>query len=174
MITNNFMPGKSVSRRIGGLFATAVLALLGEVSSASTVLNEQDIIAGLGAKSYSFEVLSAADHVNVTLQDISVAPLQHFDNIGMVVYAVTGNGYVLKKYAPQPGSFDFAADPGEYMATVFGRGAGVSDMGMYSVFMSMVPEPSEWLMMVSGLLIVGCLVRVRRRNVAMPAAALCS
>jgi hypothetical protein len=60
-----------------------------------------------------------------------------------------------------------ALAPGDYVATVTGTATG-PDGGIYGIQMATsvpaVPEPSEWMMMLAGLVLVGFMVKRRSSN----------
>lgn len=134
-------------------------------SEPSALFQQDGIINGFGAQAYHFN-LDYSGELRAILSDESVALFQGFDNLALSLFQLGGTGYTLKGYIGQPGSFTFKATAGNYVATVFGNAKGSAAAGRFDVLVRAVPEPSQWVLMLIGMGMVG--YALRRRHSTQP------
>ena len=131
-----------------------LILMLASGVQAATVLDNVAFISGTSTQMSRFEIMDAG-LFKATLTDLEF--LSPFDVLAL---AITAGPEVVGTLVG-PGMFTFEADPGTFVANVFGIAGGVPDLSLYRVEVSAVPIPAPALLFASGLI---ALIALRRRQ----------
>jgi len=132
--------------------------LLPNVAGASLVFETTGWITETTGLSYEFVADTAPYTYLATFSDLSEDPFFGFDFLYLSITTATD----VVDSIVGPGSFSFAAIPGEtYFANVFGTGGGDVEAGLFGLEVTAVPIPPSVLLLGSSLL---GLVLIRRRG----------
>jgi hypothetical protein len=136
-------------------------------SARADVFSITDSISGssVATRTYAFTITDPAIY-DATLLDLGgpqfPAPFQLLE-LGV---AKTGSGPVLG-FTTAPGSFLFTANtPGSYTLLLVGQPDSTAQAGFFSINVSQfapIPEPAVWLLMASGIGLIGFL-KLRSRD----------
>ena len=163
----------------------AVLAVglgLGAAEAQATTYNIGDLTGSAYANVFTFANGAAIDDTfNFTLGSsssftgiLSSITLSNFVGISNFMLSLTGPGGLNMSFSPSStasGPVIFTGDlslpaGGIYAANLTGVATGTSG-GIYSAILAAVPavpEPSEWMMMVAGLALVGFMAKRRSKH----------
>ena len=131
--------------------------LIPHYAGASTVFETTGWIQETIGLNFDFVADTAPFTYKATLSDLSEAPFFGFDFLFLSITTSTDTVDSIVG----PGSFSFAAIPGEtYFANIFGTGGGTVGAGLFGVEVTAVPIPPSLILLGSSLL---GLVLFRRR-----------
>ena len=131
--------------------------LIPHYAGASTVFETTGWIQETIGLNFDFVADTAPYTYRATLSDLSEDPLFGFDFLYLSITTATGTVDSIVG----PGSFPFAAIPGEtYFANIFGTGGGTVGAGLFGLEVTAVPIPPSLILLGSSLL---GLVLLRRR-----------
>ena len=131
--------------------------LIPQYAGASTVFETTGWIQETIGLNFDFVADTAPYTYRATLSDLSEDPLFGFDLLYLSITTATGTVDSIVG----PGSFPFAAIPGEtYFANIFGTGGGTVGAGLFGLEVTAVPIPPSLILLGSSLL---GLVLLRRR-----------
>ena len=131
--------------------------LIPHYAGASTVFETTGWIVGTEGLNYEFVADTAPYTYRATLSDLSENPSFGFEYLFLSITTSTDTVDSIVG----PGSFTFAAIPGEtYFANIFGTGGGTVGAGLFGVEVTAVPIPPSLILLGSSLL---GLVLLRRR-----------
>jgi hypothetical protein len=126
-------------------------------AGASTVFETTGWILETDGLNYEFVADTAPYTYKATLSDLSEAPNFGFEFLYLSITTATDTVDSIVG----PGSFTFAAIPGEtYFANIFGTGGGIQEAGLFGLEITAVPIPPGLILLGSSLL---GLVLLRRR-----------
>jgi hypothetical protein len=137
---------------LAGLLVLA--SLFSTNANASTAVYEDvGILSGLDFNTKPFEIADAGLY-EATLTDFEYPGGVGFDYLSLAITSSTEMfGFVELTGGITSGMFTFYADPGTYFATIIGETTGT--LGLYGVDITAVPEPSTWLMLMIGIVLMG-------------------
>ena len=131
--------------------------LIPHYAGASTVFETTGWIQETIGLNFDFVADTAPYTYRATLSDLSEDPLFGFDFLYLSITTATGTVDSIVG----PGSFPFAAIPGEtYFANIFGTGGGTVGAGLFGLEVTAVPIPPSLILLGSSVL---GLVLLRRR-----------
>ena len=126
-------------------------------AQAATVFQTTGFISGIEGYTYSFTSGEEDEAYQVTLSDLSFAPLA-FDFLGISISTPLETLGSING----PGSFLFNVEPNSiYYANVFGVGSGPYETGLYGLEITTVPIPTSLWIFGSGLC---ALIFIRRKK----------
>jgi hypothetical protein len=143
-------PMKKHMSLLAGLLVFA--SLFSTTATASTTVYEDvGFLAGFEYGTDPFEITDAGLY-QATLTDFEYPA--GFDYLSLAVTSSTDMfGFIELTGGITSGMFTFYADPGIYFASIIGDTSG--SLGLYGVDITAVPEPSTWLMLMIGILLMG-------------------
>ena len=131
--------------------------LIPQYAGASTVFETTGWIQETTGLNFEFHADTAPFTYRATLSDLSEDPFFGFDFLFLSITTATDTVDSIVG----PGSFTFAAIPGEtYFANIFGTGGGTVGAGLFGVEVTAVPIPPSLILLGSSVL---GLVLLRRR-----------
>lgn len=144
--------------------AQAAIYNIGDLSGPAFFFESESFASGTAINDTFQFTVSAANTFVAILQSITLNP---FFNISGFQLNLSGPG-LLASYTPGMATPDFISSGlllitgGAYSANIVGTASG-SLGGIYQIQMATapIPEPSEWMMMLAGLILVGFMVKRR-------------
>ncbi len=142
----------------------AAIYNVGDLSGPDFYFNSATFSAGAAiSDTYLFTVSAVNSFISI-LQQITLSPYLSIANFELTL---SGPG-LLATYTPTMGAPAFIStgtlmlSGGAYTASVSGTATGTTG-GIYQIQMATapIPEPSEWMMMLAGLILVGFMVKRR-------------
>ena len=122
--------------------------LIPHYAGASTVFETTGWIQETIGLNFDFVADTAPYTYRATLSDLSEDPLFGFDFLYLSITTATGTVDSIVG----PGSFPFAAIPGEtYFANIFGTGGGTTEAGLFGINVAAIPEPATAALLAAGL-----------------------
>jgi len=130
----------------------------GAADAAMVVYDDTGFISGktAGYSSNEFTIENSGIYT-ATLKDFKFPDL--FQNLGLII---TANGTDELGRINGPGSFNFAAAPGMYTASLYGLAGGAMELGLYGVSVAPVALPPALVLLGSSLLVLVGLPRMRK------------
>jgi hypothetical protein len=130
----------------------------GAAQAAMVVYDDTGFISGksVGYSSNEFTIGNSGVYT-ATLKDFKFPDL--FQNLGLII---TANGTDELGRISGPGSFNFAAAPGIYTASLYGLAGGAMELGLYGVSVAPVALPPALVLLGSSLLVLVGLPRMRK------------
>lgn len=163
MIRNTLMAAMIGIGICGGGAAQAVTWDLGTLSATPPA---SGTVHHMGAFSdiIQFDV-GGASTLGGTVADVSFSSFLNIDNLSVALQA--GDGSSLGNWAGDSMTFLANLAAGEYYFAVSGIGVGsLGGIYQYAVSAAPVPEPGEWALMLSGLGLMGFMMRRRQSRLA--------
>lgn len=144
---------------LGGM---VLLGAAGAADAAMVVYSDTGFISGksVGYASNEFTIDNSAVYT-ATLKDFKFP--DPFQNLALII---TTNGTEELGRINGPGSFNFAAAPGIYTASLYGLAGGTLELGLYGVNIAPVALPPALVLLGSSLLVLFGLPRLRKDGVA--------
>lgn len=144
--------------------AQAAIYNVGDLSGPDFYFNTASFASGAAIDDTYLFTVSAVNSFISILQSITLSPYLSVSNF---MLTMSGPG-LLASFSPVLTSPDFIStgnlmlSGGAYSAHVTGMSTG-SAGGIYQIQMATapIPEPSEWMMMLAGLILVGFMVKRR-------------
>lgn len=145
---------------VSGVLLLLASSLVGTSASADVVVlakSEPVVGQGLSTRTYDFIVDTPGDYLGELLDLEFLAPFQ------LLAVGISETGGNLISQQTQPGSFLLPSlGVGSYSALLFAQPGGDNFASTFSLNIALIPEPGGWLMIMTGLGLLGW--QIRRRH----------